>query len=71
MCKGYESRCIKRKDLLETIVNELPPDTIRYSSKVVTIEELDRFKIVHLADGFILKTKVRLYNFGFLNKVTW
>ncbi|KAM0047088.1 putative FAD-binding domain, FAD/NAD(P)-binding domain superfamily [Helianthus debilis subsp. tardiflorus] len=56
--KGYESRCIRRKDLLETIVNELPPDTIRYSSKVVMIEELDRFKIVHLADGFILKTKV-------------
>ncbi|KAK9063938.1 hypothetical protein SSX86_017810 [Deinandra increscens subsp. villosa] len=56
--EGYESRCVRRKDLLETIVNELPPGTIRYSSKVATIDELDRFKLVHLADGSILKTKV-------------
>ncbi|KAL8257911.1 hypothetical protein R6Q59_029952 [Mikania micrantha] len=56
--KGYESRCVRRKDLLETIVNELPPGTIRYSSKVLTIDELGRFKVVHLADGSVLKTKV-------------
>ncbi|KAD2804593.1 hypothetical protein R6Q59_029951 [Mikania micrantha] len=56
--EGYESRCVKRKDLLEAIVTELPPGTIRYSSKVTTIDELGRFKLVHLADGSILKTKV-------------
>ncbi|XP_076886233.1 monooxygenase 2-like [Bidens hawaiensis] len=56
--EGYESRCVRRKDLLETIVNELPPGTIRYSSKVASIDELGRFKLVHLADGSILKTKV-------------
>ncbi|KAF5771493.1 putative FAD-binding domain, FAD/NAD(P)-binding domain superfamily [Helianthus annuus] len=56
--EGYESRCVKRKDLLEAIVNELPPDTIRYSSKVATIDELGRYKLVRLADGSILKTKV-------------
>ncbi|KVI05210.1 Aromatic-ring hydroxylase-like protein [Cynara cardunculus var. scolymus] len=56
--EGYESRCVRRKDLLETLVNELPPGTIRYSSKVATIDELGRFKLVHLADGSILKTKV-------------
>ncbi|XP_071733097.1 monooxygenase 2-like [Rutidosis leptorrhynchoides] len=54
----YESRCVKRKDLLEALVNELPSGTIRYSSKVVTIDELEWFKLVHLADGSILKTKV-------------
>ncbi|GJY30277.1 monooxygenase 2, partial [Tanacetum coccineum] len=54
----YESRCVRRKDLLDTLVNELPPGTIRYSSKVATIEALDQFKLVHLADGSILKTKV-------------
>ncbi|KAI3816974.1 hypothetical protein L1987_10760 [Smallanthus sonchifolius] len=44
--EGYESRCVRRKDLLETIVNELPLKTIRYSSKVATIDELGRFKLV-------------------------
>lgn len=56
--EGYESRCVKRKDLLEALVKELPPGTIRYSSKVATVDELDWFKLVHLADGSILKTKV-------------
>lgn len=39
-------------------MNELPSDAIRYSSKVATIDELGQFKLVHLADGSILKTKV-------------
>ncbi|MFS7910082.1 putative FAD/NAD(P)-binding domain superfamily [Helianthus anomalus] len=56
--EGYESRCIRRKDLLETIVKELPSGTIRYSSKVAAINELSRFKLVHLANGSIIKTKV-------------
>lgn len=56
--EGYESRCVRRKELLETLTNELPLGTIRYSSKVATIDELGRFKLVHLADGSILKTKV-------------
>ncbi|KAM0063741.1 putative FAD/NAD(P)-binding domain superfamily [Helianthus debilis subsp. tardiflorus] len=56
--EGYESRCVRRKDLLETIVKELPSGTIRYSSKVAAINELSRFKLVHLADGSIIKTKV-------------
>ncbi|KAJ9553876.1 hypothetical protein OSB04_017921 [Centaurea solstitialis] len=56
--EGYESRCVRRRDLLEALVNELPVGTIRYSSKVVTIDELGRFKLVILADGSILKTKV-------------
>ncbi|KAK1416457.1 hypothetical protein QVD17_32248 [Tagetes erecta] len=56
--KGYESRCIRRKDLLETIASELPPGTIRYSSKVASIDALCRFKLVHLADGSIFRTKV-------------
>lgn len=56
--RDHESRCVERKDLLETIQKELPPGTIRYSSKVVSIEELGHFKVIHLADGSILKTKV-------------
>lgn len=51
-------RCVIRKVLLETLENELPRDTIRYSSKVVHIESHDCFKSIHLADGTIIKTKV-------------
>uniref|UniRef100_A0A5B7BAF5 FAD-binding domain-containing protein n=1 Tax=Davidia involucrata TaxID=16924 RepID=A0A5B7BAF5_DAVIN len=54
----YESRCVRRKELLETLEKALPNGTIRYSSKVVSIEESGCFKLLHLADGSILKTKV-------------
>ncbi|KAF8405448.1 hypothetical protein HHK36_010354 [Tetracentron sinense] len=56
---GYhEVRCLRRKVLLEALEMELPPGTIRYSSKVVSIEESGYLKLVHLADGSILKAKV-------------
>ncbi|XP_031124935.1 monooxygenase 2-like [Ipomoea triloba] len=54
----FESRCMRRKVLLETLHKELPEGTIRYSSKVVMIEESGLFKLVHLADGSIIRTKV-------------
>ncbi|XP_059458513.1 monooxygenase 2-like isoform X2 [Corylus avellana] len=54
----HEVRCLKRKLLLEALAKELPTGTIRYSSKVVNIEESGFFKLLHLADGTILKTKV-------------
>ncbi|KAM5562584.1 monooxygenase 3-like [Rosa sericea] len=54
----HEVRCVKRKFLLETLASELPSGTIRFSSKVVSIEESGYFKLVHLADGTILKAKV-------------
>ncbi|XP_077231186.1 monooxygenase 2-like isoform X3 [Tasmannia lanceolata] len=57
-CGDHEVRCVKRKLLLETLVKELPPDTIRFDSKVVSIEVTGNLKLVHLADGTILKTKV-------------
>ncbi|KAK2974889.1 hypothetical protein RJ640_020804 [Escallonia rubra] len=53
-----EARCVERKDLLGTLMEALPRDTVRYSSKVVSIQESGRFKLVHLSDGTILKTKV-------------
>ncbi|XP_048337399.2 monooxygenase 2 [Ziziphus jujuba] len=54
----HEVRCLRRKLLLEALANELPNGTIRYSSKVVSIEESGYFKLIHLADGNIIKTKV-------------
>ncbi|KAH7518391.1 hypothetical protein FEM48_Zijuj09G0166700 [Ziziphus jujuba var. spinosa] len=54
----HEVRCLKRKLLLEALANELPNGTIRYSSKVVSIEESGYIKFIHLTDGNIIKTKV-------------
>lgn len=58
-CRGDHEVCrIDRKVLIETLKGELPEDTIRYSSKLVHIEESGYFKLVHLADGTVIKTKV-------------
>ncbi|KAG2706046.1 hypothetical protein I3760_05G085900 [Carya illinoinensis] len=56
----HEIRCVKRKLLAETLAEELPSGTIRYSSKVVSVEESGSLMLVHLADGTILRTKVLL-----------
>ncbi|KAF8038057.1 hypothetical protein BT93_B0802 [Corymbia citriodora subsp. variegata] len=56
--RGHEIRCVQRRILLETLANELPGDTIRYSSKVVSIDGSGYLKLVHLSDGLILKAKV-------------
>ncbi|GAB4830385.1 hypothetical protein Ancab_020022 [Ancistrocladus abbreviatus] len=56
--KEHEVRCLKRKELLETLANELPSGTIRFCSKVVSIEDGGYLKILYLADGTILRTKV-------------
>ncbi|KAL2937047.1 Monooxygenase 3 [Bienertia sinuspersici] len=53
-----EVRCLKRKALLEALAKDLPSGTIRYSSKVVSIEESGFSKLVHLDNGSTLKTKV-------------
>ncbi|KAF2302091.1 hypothetical protein GH714_032540 [Hevea brasiliensis] len=54
----HEVRWVKRKLLLEALAQELPQGTIRFSSKVVSIDESDYFKLVYLNDGTIIKTKV-------------
>lgn len=40
------------------MLDALSPGTVRYSSKVVSNEELGRFKLLYLADGSAPKTKV-------------
>ncbi|XP_010910536.1 monooxygenase 2 [Elaeis guineensis] len=54
----HEVRCLRRNMLLETLEKELPRGTVRFSSKVVAIEEDGYFKLLHLADGSTVKTKV-------------
>ncbi|XP_058216575.1 monooxygenase 2-like [Rhododendron vialii] len=60
-CGHQELRCLRRKVLLETLQKELPSGTIRFSSKVVSIQEEESggcFKLVHLANGSVVKAKV-------------
>ncbi|TYK12110.1 FAD-dependent urate hydroxylase-like [Cucumis melo var. makuwa] len=58
--RDQEARTLMRKSLLEALAVDLPKDTIKYSSKLVSIEEeaAGFLKLLHLADGTILKTKV-------------
>ncbi|KAF8031563.1 hypothetical protein BT93_D0702 [Corymbia citriodora subsp. variegata] len=56
--QDHEVRCVQRKILMETLVKELPSGTIKFSSKVVSIEESGSLKLIHLSDGSILKAKV-------------
>ncbi|CAL9085739.1 unnamed protein product [Musa textilis] len=53
-----EVRCVRRNLLVEALAKELPQGTIRYSSKVVSMEDAGGFKLLHLADGSTLKAKV-------------
>lgn len=55
-----EARCLIRKKLLETLESELPRGVIRYTSKVVHIESQDCINSIHLADGTVVKTKVKV-----------
>ncbi|GAB4853133.1 hypothetical protein Ancab_017317 [Ancistrocladus abbreviatus] len=54
----HEVRCLRRKLLAETLSNELPSGTIRFSSQLVSIEESGHLKLLHLANGTTIKTKV-------------
>lgn len=44
--------------MLQVLEEELPKGTIRYSSKIVSIEEDGDTKIIQLADGSVLRAKV-------------
>ncbi|KAL6963427.1 hypothetical protein U1Q18_043582 [Sarracenia purpurea var. burkii] len=55
--RGYETRCVQRKEVLECLVRELPIGTIRFASKLVSIQNSGFHKLLHLADGSTLKAK--------------
>uniref|UniRef100_A0ACD5TUQ1 Uncharacterized protein n=2 Tax=Avena sativa TaxID=4498 RepID=A0ACD5TUQ1_AVESA len=58
----HEVRCVHRNVLLQALEEELPAGTIRYSSKIVSIDHDElhdgNAKILHLADGTTLRAKV-------------
>ncbi|KAJ6299002.1 hypothetical protein OIU76_020053 [Salix suchowensis] len=56
-------RTVHRKALLEALAEELPTDTIRFSSKLAAIESQEQgggasIAVVHLEDGTAIKSKV-------------
>ncbi|CAL9189577.1 unnamed protein product [Musa hybrid cultivar] len=54
------TRIVHRKDLLETLAEELKPGTIRFSSKITSIDQEASSSVttVHLDDGSVVKAKV-------------
>ncbi|KAL9228012.1 hypothetical protein vseg_003636 [Gypsophila vaccaria] len=57
-CGSYEARFVERKAILEAIIKELPKDTIKFSTKVLSIEDLGYLKMLHLENGSTLTAKV-------------
>ncbi|XP_030461928.1 monooxygenase 2-like isoform X1 [Syzygium oleosum] len=59
---GAQPRAVHRKVLLEVLAEELPPNSIRFSSKITSIEtqveQGSPICIVTLDDGSIIKSKV-------------
>ncbi|KAK9991233.1 hypothetical protein SO802_026218 [Lithocarpus litseifolius] len=59
---GHELRIVRRKALLEALAEELPTETIRYSSKlnsiVTQVEEGSSYAIIHMENGVSIKAKV-------------
>ncbi|XP_058088760.1 monooxygenase 2-like [Magnolia sinica] len=60
---SMEVRSVHRKALLETLAEELPPGTIRFSSKLASISSNETLKdsptyVLHMDDGTVVKTKV-------------
>ncbi|CAM0151071.1 unnamed protein product [Urochloa decumbens] len=53
-----EIRCVRRDLLLRTLEEQLPKGTVRYDSRIVSIEEDGNIKILQLADGSLLRAKV-------------
>ncbi|GLJ23955.1 hypothetical protein SUGI_0455400 [Cryptomeria japonica] len=57
---NHEVRTVQRSVLLGTLAEELPPDTIRFNSKVVSIQQSESSSLIaiQLRDGALIKAKV-------------
>ncbi|KAG8478107.1 hypothetical protein CXB51_027888 [Gossypium anomalum] len=58
---GGECRCLRRSDLMKTLAEELPPNTVRLGCKVVSIKvdaNTSAYSILHLHDGTMLMARV-------------
>lgn len=61
LCRGGPIP-VHRKTLLQTLADELPPDTIRFSSKLISVESQAEHRcpisVLRLEDSTIIKAKV-------------
>lgn len=56
---SQEVRAVERGILLETLANQLPPDTIRFSAKLAKIDKTESGEtLLKLTDGTRLSAKV-------------
>lgn len=53
-------QCVKRSDLIETLAESLPTESIRFGCQIVSVETdpTTSFPIVYLGDGSNIRTKV-------------
>ncbi|XP_062146979.1 monooxygenase 2-like isoform X1 [Alnus glutinosa] len=57
--ESQEVRAVERRILLETLANQLPPDTVQFSSKLANIERTENGEILlELEDGARLYSKI-------------
>jgi hypothetical protein len=68
-CEEVKPRTIHRKALLQVLAEELPPGSIRFSSKLVSVdtepaagEESSETAVVRLDDGTVVRAKVQHWN---------
>ncbi|XP_020583784.1 uncharacterized protein LOC110026915 [Phalaenopsis equestris] len=60
--EGYEARVVHRKALLEALAEEIPPESIRFCSKLASIRtevgpDSSNITVLQLEDGDIIKAK--------------
>lgn len=60
-CDSQEVRAVERRVLLETLANQLPPETVHFSSKLSKVSKGESGEtMLELVDGTRLSAKVRL-----------
>ncbi|XP_073526382.1 uncharacterized protein [Phyllobates terribilis] len=67
-----EIRCLRRRDLVETLANELPPETIKFGHHIVAIgtDSCTSYPIIYLHNGKIIKPKIVIGCDGVNSKVS-
>ncbi|XP_020106526.1 uncharacterized protein LOC109722795 isoform X2 [Ananas comosus] len=59
-CSNVEVRCVRRKDLIEILANNLPANTLRFNCQITAIstDPATSFPVLHTSDGMVIKAKI-------------
>nr|CAD1842187.1 unnamed protein product [Ananas comosus var. bracteatus] len=57
LCSNVEVRCVRRKDLIEILANNLPANTLRFNCQITAIstDPATSFPVLHTSDGVVIK----------------